>query len=186
MLAGAIGIAGLAVALIGLLRRRADPPFGNWTMAYGCRWFIASTLVNVGIGFWFLAALPAGLPQRFIGGDLYATLVLTLGLVAALAAIVFARSVSGSTRPARPLVAAWGAAVAALALMVLTRDTVRSTLVAGAGLQPAAWVQPQWGPIVIFGLLLVGAIALVGWMVTALVCAPAAPVEAKTAHGQAG
>jgi hypothetical protein len=69
--------------------------------------------------------------------------------------------------------------------MVLVRDVVRRALLDAAGFQPATWIVPQWGPIAIFLVLLVVAIALVAWMVAALVRAPApepAPVaEVETA-----
>ena len=52
---------------------------------------------------------------------------------------------------------------------VLLRDQVRQGALEAAGFQVQAWVEPQWGPIVIFAVLLVAAIAIIAWMVRALV-----------------
>jgi hypothetical protein len=37
-----------------------------------------------------------------------------------------------------------------------------------ASFQPTPWVAPQWTPILLFVVLLVGALGTVGWMVRAL------------------
>jgi hypothetical protein len=183
MLAGALGIAGLGVALAGLLRLRVSPSFGAWAVAYGCRWFVIASAVNVAIGAWFLVALPRDVVRLFMGRDAYATGVLVAGIAAGVAAIACAEMARRSASPARPFGAAAGLAIVTLLLMVLTRDTVRTRMLAGAGLEPAVWVQPQWGPVAIFAVLLVAAVILVGWMVTALVRAPQ-PTAGGVAHPQ--
>lgn len=169
MVAGALAISGLLVALIGAVHRRAEPDFGRWAVTYGVQWFSAATVVNLGIGTWHLAALPQPVFLLFMGRDLLATLLLAGGVATALAALGAATLAS---RSPRVLWLALGFTVLTLVQMVLVRDIVRRALVEAAGLQPAAWVAPQWGPIVIFLLLLVAAIALVVWMVAALVRAP--------------
>lgn len=173
MLAGAIAIGGLAVATIGLIRRRVSAEFGKWAVAYGCRWFVVATAANVAIGVWFLFALPPAVSALFLGGDARATVTLALGLVAAAGAFWLALRAARSREPGRLLASAWGATLLTLALMVLTRDTVRRTMLEAAGFQPATWAAPQWGPMVIFAVLLVVAIALLAWMLIVLLRAPA-------------
>ncbi len=56
--------------------------------------------------------------------------------------------------------------------MVLNRDHVRQASLDAAGFAPAQWVAPQWGPIAIFAVLFVSAIAVVMWMVARLAAAP--------------
>jgi hypothetical protein len=174
MVVGAVAIAGLLVAVIGAVRRRAEPGFCDWALVYGSRWFVAATVVNLGIGTWHLAALPREVFLLFMGRDLVASLLLAGGVVTALAAMGAAMLVSNSPRPGRMLSFAAGNLVLTLALMVLVRDVVRRALFEAMELQPASWVVPQWGPIVIFLGLLVAAIALVAWMVAVLLRAPAA------------
>lgn len=172
MLAGAVAVAGLSVALIGFFRRRVSPEFGIWAMAYGCRWFVLATAANFLIGMWLLSALPEATMALFVGGSGYATVALALGIVAAIDALAFALGVGQSPEPSRLLIGAWIATIVAVALMVLSRDSVRRSMLDAAGFQPVNWASPQWGPIAIFAVLLVVAIVLVAWMVTALVKAP--------------
>jgi hypothetical protein len=180
MLLGALAVAGMAVALAGFMTRRGDPAFGGWAIGYGCRWFVGATIANVAIGVWHLAALPSPVLLLFMGRDALATLLLIGGIVTGLAALGAAMMVSTTAAPGRLLAVASGATVVTIVLMVLVRDVVRKAMLGAAGFQPATWIAPQWGPIAIFLVLLVTAIALVAWMVAALVRAPApapAPVQ---------
>jgi hypothetical protein len=185
MLLGALAVAGLLVALAGLVKRRSDAAFGAWAVVYGCRWFTGATIANVAIGTWHLAALPSPVLLLFMGRDVPATLLLVGGILTGLAALAAAMMASAAAAPGRLLALASGAAVLTIVQMVLIRDVVRRALLDAAGFQPATWIVPQWGPIAIFLVLLVVAIALVAWMVAALVRAPApepAPVaEVETA-----
>jgi hypothetical protein len=184
MLAGALAVAGLLVAMVGLLERRRDAAFGSWAVAYGCRWFIGATIANVAIGTWHLAALPASVLPLFMGGDVLATALLAGGVLTGLMALGAAMIASTTSTPGRLLVVAGGATVATIVQMVLVRDIVRQAILNAAGFQPATWIVPQWGPIAIFLVLLVAAIALVAWMVAVLLRRPAAaPVAEVEAAG---
>lgn len=54
-----------------------------------------------------------------------------------------------------------------IVMMVFARDTIRSTALRAAGFTHATWIAPQWIPIALFTLLLVAAVATVGWMARA-------------------
>ena len=53
--------------------------------------------------------------------------------------------------------------------MIFTRDQVRESAFLAVGLGDAERVAPQWLPIAIFVVLLMAAVATIGWMLTALV-----------------
>ena len=55
-----------------------------------------------------------------------------------------------------------------LVAMILNRDQVRAGALEAAGFEPNTWIAPQWGPILIFFVLLVAALGAVAWMVVAL------------------
>jgi len=95
--------------------------------------------------------------------------VLLGGIVLTLAGAGHLVVAASGRRPAGMVGAAAGAMLAGILLMLLTRDTVRATTLGLAGFQPVTWVAPQWGPITIFAVLLVGTVATVWWMVSALV-----------------
>jgi hypothetical protein len=184
MVIGALAISGLAVTLVGFLKRPGNPAFGAWAITYGCRWFVGATIANVAVGTWHLAALPATVLPLFLGQDALATTLMAGGILTGLAALGAAMIASTTPAPGRLLAVAGGATLVTIVQMVLVRDVVRRAILDAAGFQPATWVVPQWGPIAIFLALLVAAIALVVWMVAVLLRAPApAPAARVEAAG---
>ena len=77
-----------------------------------------------------------------------------------------------SERPAGAAAASAALTLVTIVLMILNRDQVRQAALDASGFEPALWIAPQWGPIAIFALLLVSAIAVVIWMVAQLASAP--------------
>jgi len=168
MVVGALAVTGLVVAGYGLTLRARDRAFGTWAVRRGSLWFSTMTAVNLLIGFIWLAMLPRDSILRFMGANPGATVVLALGMMLGFGALVTI-FMAGSAKDPAPLVKAGiGLVVATLVLMVVTRDHVRQAALDTAGFQPASWIVPQWGPIVVFLVLLVAALAVVTWMVVAL------------------
>jgi hypothetical protein len=167
-LTGAVAVAGALVAGIGALTRRGRPAFGAWAIGYGAAWFAGCTILNVTVGLWWLGTHPTDLLLSVLGRNSGPTAAFVVAAFAAPAAIALFVVASRSTAPGWPLGAAMACLLATLLSMVFLRDHVRDYWLTAAGFQPAAWVAPQWGPIVVFFVLLAAALGLVGWMVTAL------------------
>jgi hypothetical protein len=74
---GAIAIGGLFISLLGQWRKNDE------FVDVGMVWFTRATLVNVGVGFWFLMALPSGMILNFLGSNLPATMTIIASLLAA-------------------------------------------------------------------------------------------------------
>lgn len=165
---GACAVAGLTVAVAGWMKRRADADLSALMVRQGAIWFVAATVLNVMFGVWWLAALPLPTMMLFMGRDLAGTLWLAVGIVAALAAFGHMIPAIMAKDPRALLFGAAGSLAVTLICMVMVRDTARRAELAAAGLQPTAWVQPQWGAIAVFLALLVTAVALVAWMARAL------------------
>jgi len=165
---GAIAIAGLAVAHVGLARERLDAGFGRWATRHGSLWFSVATAVNLIAGIWWLAALPKETVLRFMGRSLEAALALAGGVILGLASLVLVALAVQAKKPAGMIRGGSAALVLTLGLMLLTRDQVRTAALEAAGYTPAAWVAPQWGLMLIFAVLLVAALALTGGMLVAL------------------
>jgi hypothetical protein len=181
MVLGAVAVAGLAVAHVGLGRERRDPDFGRWAMRQGCLWFSVATGASLIAGVWWLAALPKETVLRFMGQNMGAALALTGGVLAGLASLTMMTIAIAARRPAGIIRGASGVLVFALALMILTRDQVRTAALESAGYQPTAWIAPQWGLMALFALLLLVALALIGGMVAALVRGAPGSTTAGTA-----
>jgi hypothetical protein len=52
--------------------------------------------------------------------------------------------------------------------MVLLRDQIRQLTLRHAGFEHPSWVEPQWGPLAMFVLLLIVAVVTIAWMARAL------------------
>jgi hypothetical protein len=169
MLLGALAVSALAVAVAGVVRRRADPAFGEWAVKYGALVCGFATSVNVFAGLWWIAALPRDVLVQFMRGGLGIVGVLLAGIVLTIASAAHLMLAAGGRKAGVNVGAAAGSMLAGLALMLVTRDAVRSASLSVAGFRPVAWTEPQWGPITIFLVLLAAAAATVWWMVRALV-----------------
>jgi ribose/xylose/arabinose/galactoside ABC-type transport system permease subunit len=78
-------------------------------------------------------------------------------------------------RPALMVTISAATLLTGIAMMLLTRDTIRRLSLDLAGYQTVNWVAPQWGPITIFFVLLVVALGTVVWMARALATAGRQP-----------
>jgi hypothetical protein len=168
MLLGALAVGGWFVALYGVLVRKRDEAFGNWAARWGAVWFVAPTAANLLIGLWWIGVLPREVILRFMGRDVLASLSLGIGIVFGFITLGSMLVAMGSANPYGHVKHAGYTLLATIVAMVLARDGVRQGMLGEAGFSPAAWVDPQWGVIAIFGVLLVAALALTGWMASLL------------------
>jgi hypothetical protein len=168
MLFGAVAVASLAAALFGLIRRRRQPEMASWVMRKATLMFGVATAVNIFVGMWFLLAQPKEILIRLVGGDTWAMTLLALGILFGIATGGFALLALGAKNAVRATWAQVAILLPTLIVMVLLRDQLRQLVLKGAGFEHPGWVDPQWGPLAIFALLLVGAIATIAWMARAL------------------
>jgi hypothetical protein len=73
---GAVAVGGLWIALLGEVRKVDE------YVEVGMKWFTHVTLLNLGVGIWFLLSLPQHVLLGLMGGNLPATLTLVASLVA--------------------------------------------------------------------------------------------------------
>ena len=132
----ALAVGGLTVAIIG--RRKGDEHFVNT----GMKWFSRSTLVNVLMGFWFLIALPKEVMLIFMGKDIFATILICLGLLA-----TFAMLHSGFTRNVKHAVMA---TVFIVPVMATMRHLIRQKYLEPYFNLDTAPVTQQWSPVILF------------------------------------
>ena len=164
MLLGAIAVAGLFVSIYGWIAARKDEAHGTWAMRHGAIWFSAATAGNLLAGLWWFGALAREVMLRFVGGNTAATIWAIGGTAAGLAAVWMMLSAIRAPHPARFV--KWGTMLTAITLvaMIVSRDQVRDGMLRMAQFEPTTWIEPQWGVIAIFGVLLVGAFATTAWM----------------------
>jgi hypothetical protein len=136
---------------------------------HGVYWAAGATIANFLPGFWWLAALPREALLGLMGQNPVATTFFAVSILASLAAMGLLVPAAFAPEPGRLLAGAATLLILAVVLMVLVRDAARTMVLAPAGYRVTSWVEPQWGPIAIFGVLLVVALLAVGWMVVVLV-----------------
>jgi hypothetical protein len=165
---GAVAVAGLATALLGVVRRRSDPPFALWAGRRGTLVFGVATAANVFVGMLLLLAQPKPILVRLAGGDSRAMAVLAVGILLGVAAAGLAPLALGARSAERATWAQVSVLLPTLVAMVLLRDQVRRLALEAAGFEEPPWVASQWGPFVVFVVLLVAAAATIAWMARAL------------------
>ncbi|MCL4847232.1 MAG: hypothetical protein KJ066_11900 [Acidobacteria bacterium] len=180
MVLGAVAVAGLGVAALGLARRRGDPAFAAWAMRHGSLWCAAATSLNILTGFWWLALLPTDTLVGFMGRDAASTFVLAIGTLAGLGVLTTSWLAARAEDPSSLVWTGLGLMGVTLVFMALTRDQARWGVLTALGFRPVEWVEPQWGPIALFLVLLVVAFASIGWMLQRIV------VERGRADGLTG
>jgi hypothetical protein len=125
LLIGAVAVAGMMVAVHGILQRRRDAAYAQWATKHGALWLAAPTAIQLAVGSWFLVALPEPVRSRFLGGSMAATAELIVGILLAVAVLILITQAGSVARPA-PLVWAGAASLSLLLLvMILLREQAR-------------------------------------------------------------
>ncbi len=168
VLLGAVAVAALGAALYGVVRRGRDPELAAWAIRRGTTVFGVATAANVFAGTLFLLAQPKAVLIRLAGGDAWAMGLLAVGILLAVATAGLALLALGAKDPVRATWGQLGLLLATLVVMVLLRDQVRTIALRDAGFEPPTWIATQWGPLVVFVLLLLAAVATIAWMARAL------------------
>jgi hypothetical protein len=172
-LLGAVAVAGMATALVGVVRRRQAPELGDWAIRRGTVAFAAATAINVFVGMLLLLAQPKDVLIRLVGGDRWAMTLLATGILLGMAAAGLALLALGAAKPVLFTRALLGVLGATLVIMVLLRDQVRQIALRDAGFELPSWVAPQWGPFAVFAGLLVAAAVTIAWLARVLATGPA-------------
>jgi hypothetical protein len=126
--------------------------------------FTGATILNFGVGFWFLARLPVPTRLAFIGGNGFATALLGIGMLLPLAAIAHLIMAKANQSPQRQLVIGVSCGVLTVAVMVIMRDVLRNLALAPYFNPNQLPVAPQWNIIVIFVVLFVAGLGTLYYM----------------------
>lgn len=164
-LLAAVGVTAALVALWAARWSREPEPARQGIARFGVRVALAAAALQVVDGVWLLMAVPREVLRTFMRGGAATMVPLTLGILLALglvAVLALVRDPLGKPRLVRH---ALELAVAAIAVMVLTRHQLRDLYLAAARAGESLAVQPQWD---VFALFLVTFLVCVGLTVWAL------------------
>lgn len=161
-LASAVAIGGLAISLYYYVKQRhAMEDYSRW-IRMGSNWFALATIVNFGIGFRFLGALP---PAVYDGSTLAGKI-----FIVTLVGSVFASIKSVVDAQVGRILSACGWAAATVLLMTVARDAARISYLRPYFSLSELPVAPQYSPFVIFLLLAGAAGGVVWWMMKQICC----------------
>ncbi len=164
-LVGAVAIASLVVAFI---RSRRSAPLDadrDTKIRQGLRLFAYATLVQAVVGGAFLFAIPGPQLSPLVASFGSGPIILGIGILAGAGAVV-----SALRNKFRPTLIQAGVTFVA---MILTRDNLRSLYLSGVSDPSRLTVNPQYGIMALFLLILVIGLLAVAWMVKAGFRAPA-------------
>lgn len=160
MMTGSLAVGGLFTALYASTVLKADAEVSEAGRKLGMQLFSWLTLLQVGVGTWFLLSLPKSTMSRFMGGGTIATALLVAGMLLAVAVLV-----TGFKRLVLPSVCLTLVLVYVMSFM---RDVIRGNFLAPYFNPKNVPVQVQWSPLVLFVVSLVCGLLLVAWMVSRL------------------
>lgn len=155
MVLGAIAVAGLALAAFGKVKagKGADT---RAQIDQGMGWFKWATLIQMGLGIWWLIALREDAMKLFMGGNLIATIAFGAGFALAIVSLLL-----GFLKKVWPAV--W-ATVATLLAMAVMREYVRFGYLREHFTPDQLTVEPQYSPLILFLVTFVIGIGSIWYM----------------------
>ena len=154
---GAVAIGGLAIAVFFHWRRSQGEPSATSWIVSGCRWFSGATLLNMGIGLWFLLSQPDNIFTIAHPAGWPLLLALAGGAVLSVPAVIYGLA----ARVTPTLFCAMGA----LILMLLARSLLRTALLAPWFSVSQLPVIPAVSPLLFFLAVGAGGMVLIVWLI---------------------
>ena len=157
MMTGALAVGGLFVALLGRFKAKAAPEMAAHASAVGMRTFFFMTIVNVGVGTWYLTSLPKQQMLLFMGRDLAATICFIVALLLVIGVLV------SSFR--QQLMTTLIGTVVLVYLMSFLRSWLRTDMLADYFNLSQLQIAPQYSSMFLFLICLAGGVVCVGWLI---------------------
>lgn len=142
----AVAMGGLFMALVWRLKADGRASACHEKVKQSLNWFLGATLLQFGVGTWWLMTLPRHIVRIFMGGSAWATALFALGLLGTILSLIFGYKVR-----VRLCI---GATLATILCMVLMRDLLRTAMLKPYFTLPMLETNPQYGSLVLFLIFL--------------------------------
>jgi len=156
MICGSLAVGGLFVAMLGRFKKHEDRELANHSERLGMTTFLVLTLANVGLGIWYLISLPKEQMMIFMGGNIGATIVFMLSLVAILGTLYVAFK--------GKFWLTFFHTVMVVVLMTFIRSWLRSDYLSEYFTLDQLQMVPQYQPFIMFLVTLVVGVICIGWL----------------------
>lgn len=162
-LLAAFAVTALAIGGFGLYWHRNEPEYGQWVIQQGAGLYLGVTLLQFGVGTWFLLSLPVEHILNYIGGDLWGTLAFAGAMAFDLLALWL---MFRAWRTGRPGVFKLGMACALVVvlMMVTMRQLLREYEVSAVFHPETVPVDTQWNLLIMFAVTLLILLAYLAWL----------------------
>jgi hypothetical protein len=151
-----VAIAGLYTSWMADRRVRQGQSDHEQLKQRGLRVFGLASLIQLGIGSWYLLALPSPIVRNFMGRDMGKSLILLFGVLVGLGATMSA--FRGKLRPTIVQL------LITMIAMTVTRDQLRALYLQPYFQPSTLTVNPQYGVLILFLVVLVVGLGAVGYM----------------------
>ncbi|MDW7968517.1 MAG: hypothetical protein RMI39_10410 [Thermoanaerobaculum sp.] len=151
-LLAALAMAGVVAAYVAVRQAKAGAATPELTdMArFGVKTALATTVVQLVVGFWLLLALPSPVLTAFMRGGVATTLPLGIGILAGLGLLVVLASIRDPLAEGVKVRRSAEFLVGAVVFMIVTRHQLREVYLAEWKPLEGAQVVPQWGIFLVF------------------------------------
>jgi hypothetical protein len=157
MVLGALAVTGMAWAVWAWYRQKRGGPDAAPRIKEGLKLFWVFTAVQAVLGLVWLITLPKEVMMLFMGGSMYASALLVLGLALAIGLIIMA--IKGR------LWATFWALVITLLVMILMRDVVRGGYLASVFTVDDLPLKLTISPLILFLVTFVVGLGVLAWMI---------------------
>ena len=154
---GAIAVGGLSIGLFYDFRKRKGDSDCDEGIRTGMKWFSVTTMLNFGVGFWYLGSLPESVQSLTGNGSTFFLVFLVSGAGLAILSLIY-----GMRHEVRKAVYSL---LGALFCMVLVREFARRLTLEPWFNTSELEVVPQYSPFIAFLIVFVAGLALVYYMV---------------------
>ena len=156
MICGALAVGGLFVALLGRFKALTEPALAEHALDVGMKTFTWFSLLNVGLGTWYLISLERSTMMLFMGQNLLATVCFVFALILVLHILI-----AGFRKK---LMSTVGGLVLLVYLMSFLRAWVRSDYLKEFFNLGQLEVVTAYSPLIFFFVVLVLGLACIFWM----------------------
>jgi hypothetical protein len=152
----AVAVGGLFLAVFWKIKQNRSNTSYLPHIKQSMRWFNYATLSQFIIGSWFLMRLPGNIASLFMGGNSYATMLFTIGIIGTIVSLIL-----GFKNRVWPCAAT---TIVTIAVMVLMRDQLRLAYLKPYFHPSMLETTPQYGPFFLFLVSLILGALLIGFM----------------------
>ena len=158
-IAPSVAIAGLFMALVWNSRQKKGVQGAEVKVKSSLLIFGYATIAQIIVGLWFLLAIPRDFMLQFMGGNIIATLIFLLGFLSGIGAV--ATAFANKLRPTLIML------LVTVMSMVVTRAFLRDMYLDGKFSLGSLQMDPQYGVMILFFIILIIGLLAVGYMIKA-------------------